>query len=607
MKLKRLDFRDVYGFRNPDLILTRENLMERVMLLITAYFWMGTELRFLKQMMVEGFEDSIDSEFWHGKALELAIRFLPGDAPLVKHIVSSYSKHHSPSLEQIPEDQEVDSEVRIIRPNEGITYNKLAPWIRNIEKPSVKLAPLDLAFNWYSYSSKLKTTDLKLSENITECLKDSKSTTRRNDTPDTSRSKKINNTIESSNFVKSDKKEKSTDSKRDQKENMKIMTDDQMAHAKMLISIDQLNSLGSKESRDSSKAFIAFKATSNQPQSKTIDPDLRKTVNTSSSIKSISPSSKTLKNRMSTILRTRTEETTLNSINNSSSVGNNALIDSRGKPGKSTSNERSKSKKKNGSKERIHVRPKTSKGQRKDPANLDFKNKLFKKFYNNKKEQKKFKNLNANINNLLTSNSQCVTTSFPNGFIDRPSSVIENNRKGKMTKITEHRDKFKKVKGGKNTRGGTPAPPSQNRSQANNTLTIKNSASGFIERSASNECIGTTSRFNHHTTQGKTRKGSAKKQKSKFNANIEDKNNPQISKSWDRKCRSESRSKVDSFSDKRYQVQPKYALILQNRNTDVNSKTPFLNINESNINITNTIDSNLIELYTKAQNFPTSK
>jgi hypothetical protein len=38
MKLKRLDFRDVYGFRNPDLILTRENLMERVMLLITAYF-----------------------------------------------------------------------------------------------------------------------------------------------------------------------------------------------------------------------------------------------------------------------------------------------------------------------------------------------------------------------------------------------------------------------------------------------------------------------------------------------------------------------------------------------------------------------------------------
>ena len=38
MKLKRLDFRDIYGVRNPDLILTRENLMERIMLLITSYF-----------------------------------------------------------------------------------------------------------------------------------------------------------------------------------------------------------------------------------------------------------------------------------------------------------------------------------------------------------------------------------------------------------------------------------------------------------------------------------------------------------------------------------------------------------------------------------------
>lgn len=150
MKLKRLDFRDVYGVRCPDLLMTRENLMERVMLLITSYFCMGTELRFLKQMMVEGFEDTNDSEFWHGKALELAINFLPGDAPLVKHIVSSYQKHHSPSFEQIPEDEEVQSEVKIIRPNEGITYNKVSPCIRDIPKPSVKLAPLDLPLNCYN-------------------------------------------------------------------------------------------------------------------------------------------------------------------------------------------------------------------------------------------------------------------------------------------------------------------------------------------------------------------------------------------------------------------------------------------------------------------------
>ena len=110
MKLKRLDFRDVYGIRSTDLMLTRENIIERIMLLITAYFCMGTELRFLKQMNIEGFKSSknkLDGEFWHGKALELAVKFLPGDAPLVKHIVSSYQKHHAPSQEIIPEDEEV--------------------------------------------------------------------------------------------------------------------------------------------------------------------------------------------------------------------------------------------------------------------------------------------------------------------------------------------------------------------------------------------------------------------------------------------------------------------------------------------------------------------
>lgn len=59
-----------------------------------------------------------------------------------------------------------------------------------------------------------------------------------------------------------------------------------------------------------------------------------------------------------------------------------------------------------------------------------------------------------------------------------------------------------------------------------------------------------------------------------------------------------------SFSDKRYQpVQQKYALILQNRNQDINSKSPFLNFNESHINLANPSEANLIELYTQAQRF----
>lgn len=79
MKLKRLDFRDVYSIRSPDLLITRENLIERIMILITSYFCMGTELRFLKQRRTDGFENTQDAEYWHGKALQLSVKFLPGD------------------------------------------------------------------------------------------------------------------------------------------------------------------------------------------------------------------------------------------------------------------------------------------------------------------------------------------------------------------------------------------------------------------------------------------------------------------------------------------------------------------------------------------------
>jgi hypothetical protein len=35
-----------------------------------------------------------DSEIWHGWALRMATTFLPGECPLVVHVISSYMKHH---------------------------------------------------------------------------------------------------------------------------------------------------------------------------------------------------------------------------------------------------------------------------------------------------------------------------------------------------------------------------------------------------------------------------------------------------------------------------------------------------------------------------------
>lgn len=131
MRLKKLDFKDVYNTLDLDLYLLRESVLERFMLVTTSYFCMGTELRFLRQLKVQGFKDSIEAQFWHGRALEMAISLFPGDSPLVKHIIQSYQKHHAPSSEIIPEDYSISHEVKVAKPCLGVHSNKAFPMIQN--------------------------------------------------------------------------------------------------------------------------------------------------------------------------------------------------------------------------------------------------------------------------------------------------------------------------------------------------------------------------------------------------------------------------------------------------------------------------------------------
>lgn len=133
MRLKKLDFKDIYSTLDLDLYLLRESVLERFMLAITSYFCMGTELRFLRQLKVQGFKDSIEAQFWHGRALEMAIALFPGDSPLVKHIIQSYQKHHAPAAEIIPEDYSISHEVKVAKPNHGVHSNKAYPVIQNVD------------------------------------------------------------------------------------------------------------------------------------------------------------------------------------------------------------------------------------------------------------------------------------------------------------------------------------------------------------------------------------------------------------------------------------------------------------------------------------------
>lgn len=129
--------------------------------------------------------------------------------------------------------------------------------------------------------------------------------------------------------------------------------------------------------------------------------------------------------------------------------------------------------------------------------------------------------------NLLNSNSTGATRAFPKGFLDRPSSVIDDLRKSKMSKSNDSKEKLSKSKGSKSNRGGTPAPTFfKGKNKPNTALGLRDVSSQFIERSISNENITNTARFMHNTNQNKNnRKGSAKKYKgdSKFNINMQPK------------------------------------------------------------------------------------
>ena len=85
--------------------LSRDAILEKIILLSVSYFCVGTELRFLCQKVVpkkgqvaapeedekqQPVYTKSDSEMWHGKALETSCTFLPSECPLVSHIIMSY-------------------------------------------------------------------------------------------------------------------------------------------------------------------------------------------------------------------------------------------------------------------------------------------------------------------------------------------------------------------------------------------------------------------------------------------------------------------------------------------------------------------------------------
>jgi len=100
MQISPLTLQDFMSCTSLQMELSREFILEKLCFLSVSYFCLGTEYRFLHQLqevLGEHIYTRRDSEYWHGKAVEMAISFLPSESPLVSHILMSYEKHHSPS------------------------------------------------------------------------------------------------------------------------------------------------------------------------------------------------------------------------------------------------------------------------------------------------------------------------------------------------------------------------------------------------------------------------------------------------------------------------------------------------------------------------------
>lgn len=149
MQISPLTMQDIYTTSSIEYELSRELVLEKICFLAVSYFCVSTELRFIVQMKEDASCDPVakrrESEFFHGKALEVAAGFLPSECPLVNHILMSYQKHHAPSQQVIQESEEYQEDLKVIRPLLGIESNKHQPIVRANKNIGIAVVPHEAA------------------------------------------------------------------------------------------------------------------------------------------------------------------------------------------------------------------------------------------------------------------------------------------------------------------------------------------------------------------------------------------------------------------------------------------------------------------------------
>ncbi|CAI2378710.1 unnamed protein product [Moneuplotes crassus] len=145
MQIQPVKIEDLLSIPRNETEFNRTSFIEKISLLCVTYFCISTEIRFILQLRedeeYDEKEKSEESEYWHSKSLEIACTFLPSDCPLLNHILLSYQKHHSPCQQTIPEDNENELSLHIVKPLKGIEISKFKPIIRKLKSEHIQLTP----------------------------------------------------------------------------------------------------------------------------------------------------------------------------------------------------------------------------------------------------------------------------------------------------------------------------------------------------------------------------------------------------------------------------------------------------------------------------------
>ena len=96
--------------------LTRDLMIEKILMTVVSHFCIATEIRFLSSSTSK--YQSQEAKIWHKRALDIGTAFLPTSCPLLHHIMNSYVRNYSEGFSEANKSVEKKiKKVKNITPN----------------------------------------------------------------------------------------------------------------------------------------------------------------------------------------------------------------------------------------------------------------------------------------------------------------------------------------------------------------------------------------------------------------------------------------------------------------------------------------------------------